>query len=217
MPHSIESLFLGWVFAIYETIGWVGVGLLMVLESTGVPFPSELVMPVAGWVLVSAQGKGLWWVLVAGVIGGAGNLGGSLLTYWVARMWGRDWLLKYGKFILVKNSDIDRCDVWFSKYGEFAVCFGRMLPLFRTFISIPAGVAKMNLFKFTVYTFVGGLGWCFALALLGFVMGENWEEIRGLMRPFEIPIGIGLLVILIWMVLKRLRQVRTEKISNRGR
>ena len=68
MPHSIESLFLGWVFAIYETIGWVGVGLLMVLESTGVPFPSELVMPVAGWVLVSAQGKGLGWVLVAGVI-----------------------------------------------------------------------------------------------------------------------------------------------------
>ena len=212
MPHSIESLFLGWVFAIYETIGWVGVGLLMVVESTGVPFPSELIMPVAGWVLISAQGKGLLWVFFAAFIGGIGNLGGSLLTYWVARVWGRDWLLRYGKYFLVKTTDIDRCEEWFLKYGEVAVCFGRMLPLFRTFISIPAGVAKMNLLKFTVYTFLGGLGWCFALALVGFMMGENWESIRDLMRPFEIPIGIGLLILVIWLVLKRLRQLRADNL-----
>ena len=211
MPHSIESLFLGWVFAIYETIGWVGVGLLMFVESTGVPFPSELIMPVAGWVLISAQGKGLGWVLLAGLIGGIGNLGGSLLTYLVARIWGRDWLVRYGKYVLVKPTDIGRCEEWFSRYGEFAVCFGRMLPLFRTFISIPAGVARMNLLKFTVYTFVGGFGWCFALALVGFVMGENWESIRSLMRPFEIPIGIGLLILVIWLVLKRVRQLRADK------
>ena len=85
-----------------------------------------------------------------------------------------------------------------------------MLPLFRTFISIPAGVARMNWLKFTVYTFVGGLGWCFALALVGFVMGENWESIRSLMRPFEIPIGIGLLILVIWLVLKRVRQLRAD-------
>ena len=101
MPHSIESLFLGWVFAIYETIGWGGVGLLMVVESTGVPFPSELIMPVAGWVLISAQGKGLGWVFLLALMGGIGNLGGSLLTYWVARVWGRDWLVRYGKYFLV--------------------------------------------------------------------------------------------------------------------
>jgi len=211
MPHSIESLFLGWVFAIYETIGWVGVGLLMFVESTGVPFPSELIMPVAGWVLISAQGKGLGWVFLLGLMGGIGNLGGSLLTYWVARMWGRDWLERYGKYVLVRSTDIDRCEEWFSRYGEFAVCFGRMLPLFRTFISIPAGVGRMNLLKFTVYTFVGGLGWCFALALVGFVMGENWESIRSLMRPFEIPIGIGLLILVIWLVLKRVSQLRADK------
>ena len=211
MPHSIESLFLGWVFAIYETIGWVGVGLLMVVESTGLPFPSELIMPVAGWVLISAQGKGLGWVLLAGLIGGIGNLGGSLLTYFVARVWGRDWLVRYGKYVLVKATDIDKCEEWFSKYGECAVCFGRMLPLFRTFISIPAGVARMNLLKFTVYTFVGGFGWCLALALVGFVMGENWESIRSLMRPFELPIVIGLVILVIWLVLNRVRQLRADK------
>jgi membrane protein DedA with SNARE-associated domain len=146
------------------------------------------------------------------LIGGIGNLGGSLLTYWVARVWGRDWLLRYGKYILVKATDIDKCEEWFSKYGEVSVCLGRMLPLFRTFISIPAGVAKMNLLKFTVYTFLGGLGWCFALALLGFVMGENWKSIRDVMRPFEIPIGIGLLILVIWLVLKRLRQLRADNL-----
>jgi len=211
MPQSIESLFLGWVFIVYETIGWVGVCLLMVLESTGIPFPSELIMPVAGWVLVSAQGKGFLWVLMGGVIGGTGNLVGSLLAYWVARVWGREWLVKYGRFVLVKHTDIDRCEQWFAKYGEVAVCLGRMVPLFRTFISIPAGVARMNLLKFSVYTFVGGFAWCFALAFAGFLMGENWEAIRGLMRPFEVPIGCLLLILLIWLAVKRVRELRADK------
>ena len=208
MPHSIESWFLGWVFAVYETIGWFGVALLMVLESTGIPFPSELIMPIAGWVLISAQGKGLWWVLFAGCVGGIGNLGGSLVTYWVARRWGRVWLQRYGKYLLIRSADIDRCEEWFSKYGEVAVCLGRMLPLFRTFISIPAGVARMNLLRFTLYTFVGGFGWCFALALVGFFMGENWETVRGVMRPFEIPIIGGVLLIGIWVALRRIKQGR---------
>ena len=211
MPHSIESLFLDWVFVSYETIGWGGVCVLMVLESTGIPFPSELIMPVAGWVLVAAQDKGHIWVWWAGLVGAVGNLGGSLLTYWVCRRWGRHMLVRYGKYVLITEQDIVRCELWFAKYGEPAVCFGRVIPLFRTFISIPAGIVGMNLGKFALYTFFGGLPWCLGLAYAGFILGENWELLRGTMRPLEFPIAIGFSLLVAWFLIRRINQVRSQK------
>ena len=184
----------------------------MVVESTGVPLPSEFIMPVAGWVLVSAQGKGHMWVWWAGMVGGVGNLMGSLLTYGICRKWGRDGLLRYGKYVLITEQEINRCEVWFEKYGELAVLLGRMVPLFRTFISIPAGVVRMNVAKFSVYTFCGGFFWCLGLAYTGFFLGENWELLRERMRPFELPILIAFLGLITWFIVKRIRQVSSGKI-----
>ena len=184
----------------------------MVGESTGVPLPSELIMPVAGWVVVAAQGKGHMWVWWAGLVGGDGKIMGSLMTYWICRKWGRDGLIRYGKYVLITEQEINRCEVWFEKYGELAVLLGRMLPLFRTFISIPAGVVRMNVAKFSVYTFCGGFFWCLGLAYTGFVLGENWELLRERMRPFELPILIVFLGLITWFIVRRMRQVGSRKI-----
>ena len=183
----------------------------MVVESTGIPLPSELIMPVAGWVLVSAQGKGHMWVWWAGMVGGVGNLIGSLLTYWICSQWGRDGLLRYGKYVLITEQEIKRCEVWFEKYGELAVLLGRMVPLLRTFISIPAGVVRMNVGKFSVYTFCGGFFWCLGLAYMGFFLGENWEIVLERMKPFELPIMIVFVSLIICFMVNRIRQVSSQK------
>ena len=153
--HGIEALLLDLITQVYSAIGWPGVVFLMAVESAAIPFPSELIMPLAGWLLVQDKGGSLWLVVLAGFYGALGNLLGSWLAYWVSLKGGRPLLRKYGKYILITQGELDKAEVWFRKYGEWAVFFSRLLPVVRTFISVPAGIGRMNFWKFTLYTFTG--------------------------------------------------------------
>jgi len=208
--YGIETLLLEVIRKVYETMGWPGVIFLMAVESAGIPFPSELIMPFAGWWLVQAKGGSHGLVVLAGFYGALGNLLGSWVAYWVSLKGGRPLLRKYGKYVLITQEEVERSEVWFDKYGEWAVFFSRMLPVVRTFISIPAGVARMNFWKFSAYTFAGSFPWCLGLAYGGFWLGENWEELRAVMRPFDIPVLLALAGAGGWFIFRRLRSIRDQ-------
>jgi len=174
--EPIVSLMEDWVVE----YGYLAIFLLMLAESACIPFPSEVTMLVGGWYAASGD-LNFFWVGTSGVLG---NLVGSWAAYWVGRTTGRRLLDRFGKYIFIRAHDIDRAEVWWEKYGEAATFFSRLLPVIRTFISLPAGIARMPFGKFTIYTFLGVIPWTFALAWIGVVVQENWEEV---LNYFDVP------------------------------
>ncbi len=205
MTTGIENQILELVRQMYGAIGWVGVVALMTVESALIPVPSEITMPLAGWMLVQEQGHGLALLLFAALCGAVGNLLGSLLAYWLGARGGRPVLERYGRWVLVDMRDLERADRWFSEHGEATAFFSRLLPVVRTFISFPAGVARMNLARFSVYTFVGAYLWSLGLAYGGYVLGQNWERVRDVMRPFDLPIALLVLALMAYYVYRHVR------------
>lgn len=187
----------------------------MAIESTAVPLPSEVVMPMAGWRLISARGLGLEFVLLAGLYGGIGSVIGSLAEYYVARAGGRPLIEKYGKYLLITRKDIERADSWFETRGEITILIGRLIPGVRHFISIPAGVSRMNVPRFMLFTFIGAFPWSLFLAWAGFVLGENFDEIRDFTRPFVLPIAIIVLLAAAWIIRGRILEIREESRQRR--
>jgi membrane protein DedA with SNARE-associated domain len=190
----------GWVV----TYGYLAIFLLMLAESACIPFPSEVTMLVGGWYAAEGQ-LDLFWVGAAGV---AGNLVGSWIAYAIGRTTGRALLDRYGRYILIRSHDIDRAEVWWGKHGEAATFFSRLLPVIRTFISLPAGIAEMPFLKFSIFTFLGVIPWTFALAWLGIVVGDNWETV---LDYFDIPtlvVGTALVGTAAVWYLRRRRQRR---------
>jgi membrane protein DedA with SNARE-associated domain len=175
---------------------WPGVVAMMAIESAAIPLPSEIIMPLAGWMLVKDRGLGEAWLLLAAFCGALGNLLGSLLAYYVGAWGGRPLVLRYGRYLLISNHDLDLADRWFERYGNWTVFFSRLLPVVRTFISVPAGVARMPIWQFSIYSFAGSFPWSLGLAWAGFLLGENWEDIRNWMRPADIPIIIVVLLLI---------------------
>jgi membrane protein DedA with SNARE-associated domain len=208
---GIETWFLEIITDVYEAMGWPGVVFLMAIESAAVPFPSELIMPLAGWLLIEAKGDSAWMVWMAALYGALGNLLGSWVAYWISYKGGRPLLEKYGKYVLVTQHEVDQAEEWFQKYGELAVLASRMLPVVRTFISVPAGIARMNFLKFSFYTFIGSYPWSLGLAYGGFKLGENWEDLRRVMRPFDFPIAGIILVVVAWFIYHRIKVIRREE------
>jgi len=158
--------------------GLIAVFALMALESCGVPFPSEVIMPTAG-VLVAGGHLNLAAAIVAGALG---NLVGSLVAFGVAARWGEPVLLGPGRWIGIRAHHIEIADAWFRRWGLWAVLAGRLLPVIRTYISFPAGLARIKLVPFAILTFVGALPWCAALAYAGYVLGQNYDRVS---RPIE--------------------------------
>ena len=206
----IEGWFLDIITKVYDVMGWPGVVFLMGVESAAIPFPSELIMPLAGWLLIEAKGDSAWMLAMAGFYGALGNLLGSWVAYWISYKGGRPLLMKYGKYVLVTQREVDQAEAWFQKYGELAVFASRMLPVVRTFISVPAGLARMNFWKFSFYTFVGSYPWSLGLAYGGFKLGENWEGLREVMRPFDFPIAGIIAVAVVWFIYHRIKVIRSE-------
>ena len=182
----------------------------MAIESTAVPLPSEIVMPLGGWKLVEEKDLGFWFVVLAGLAGAIGSLLGSLIEYYVARAGGRPLIAKYGKYLLITHSDLDRGDRWFATRGELTVFVARMIPGVRGFIAIPAGIARMNVVRFSIFTFIGAFPWTLGLAWGGYLLGENYDAIRDVSKPFDIPIIGTVTVIVIWFLWRRIREVRAE-------
>ena len=188
--------------AIYliQTFGYWGVFIAMTLESACIPFPSEITMPFAGFVVW--QGTTNMTILGITLVATIANLFGSLIAYTIGLIGGRPLLEKYCKYILITHSKLDLADKWFEKYGYEAVLISRLLPIIRTFISLPAGIAKMDIKKFVIYTFLGSLPWCFALGYLGFLLGPQWEVIRNYFHILDILVGIGIVVLTIYLIYK---------------
>ena len=206
----MEQAILDFVRNVFNTLGWPGVFVLMAVESACIPLPSEIVMPLAGWMLVADKGLGWEYILLVGFVGALGNLAGSGIAYWAGATFGRGFLERYGKYLLITRGDIAKAHRWFDKYGDGTAFFSRLLPAVRTFISLPAGIARMDLKRFFAFSFLGVLPWSIALAWGGYVLGQNWERIREVMRPFDVPI-VGLVVIaVIWFVWSRLKKIRAE-------
>ena len=176
------------VVSMISTFGYTGIFLTMAIESACIPLPSEIIMPFSGYLVTTGQFTMLG-VTLAGAIG---NVAGSLVAYYAGVWGGRPFFERYGPYMLVSVRDIEMADRWFAKYGEAAVFFGRLLPVVRTFISLPAGIAGVNIYRFILFTFLGSLPWCYLLAYIGVKMGEQWEYLRDYCHQLDIVIGVGL-------------------------
>ncbi len=211
MPAGLEAQIVATLTSIIQSIGWLGIMFIMAVESANIPIPSEVTMPLAGWLLVQARGgSALEAILLGGFIGSLGCLIGSIVNYGIGAYGGRPFVERYGKYIFISKRDIARADKWFARWGDWASFLSRLLPVVRTFISFPAGIARINFVRFSVLTFVGSFIWCAALALGGYLMGERWEDLRRIMRPFDYPIIAIFLLGLAYYVYRHIRHARED-------
>ena len=200
--ESLEQGLLDFISSAYSLMQWPGVVVLMAIESACIPLPSELIMPLAGWMLVKERSLSAIYVLVAGAYGALGCVIGSAIAYGIGVWKGRPFLEKYGKYILITRHDLEMADRWFNRHGNWSIFLSRLLPVVRTFISLPAGVSRMHFIKFLVYTFIGSFIWCTGLAYGGYQLGEHWEQIRAIMYPFA-PVIIGIVLALVVVYIYR--------------
>jgi membrane protein DedA with SNARE-associated domain len=208
--HSIIAWLAGIIIAVISATGYVGVALLMAIESACIPLPSEIIMPFAGY-LVSLGKMNIWWVATAGAIGC--NLG-SIVAYEAARWGGRPFVARFGKYVLVSLEDLDRAQRFFERFGSIAVLVCRMLPVVRSFIAFPAGLARMNLVKFHIYTFIGSWPFCYVLAVIGRELGEAWQtdpRVKAVFHQLEAVILLAIVAGGIWFVWHKLRQASDDE------
>ena len=201
MVTEVIDILANFVVSTIDLLGYPGIFFLMFIESCGLLMPSEVIMPFSGFLV--ADGTMNFWIV--SIMGGLGNLGGSLLAYWIGAKGGRPLIEKYGKYILISKHDLDLADKWFTNHGEWTAFAGRLLPVVRTFISFPAGIAKMDIKKFSIYTFLGAFIWSAALAYAGVKMGENWELIREKLHNFDLAIVISIVLFIIWYVWRHVK------------
>jgi membrane protein DedA with SNARE-associated domain len=207
MIAKIITILSGFIVATISTLGYGGIVLLMAIESACIPLPSEIIMPFSGY-LVSTGQLNLWGVAIAGAVG---CVLGSLVAYWVGMYGGRPFIEKYGRYILLSRHDLDIADRWFGKYGEVIVFVSRLLPAIRTFIAFPAGVARMNLTRFVIYTFAGSLPWCLGLAYAGQKLGEQWDKddtLKTWFHRFDFLIGIAGVLFVTWWIWRHVKHSR---------
>jgi len=195
------------VIKVISYIGYGGIFGLMLVESCGILMPSEVIMPFSGFQV--ALGNMNYWIVT--LMGGLGNLAGSAIAYWIGMKGGRPLAEKYGRYILISKHDLDIADRWFTKYGELTAFFGRLIPIIRTFISFPAGIAKMNFFKFCIYTLIGSLIWSAIFAWFGVKLGENWTLIREKLHNFDMAIAIIIILAIILYIWRHVRILRAER------
>jgi membrane protein DedA with SNARE-associated domain len=202
----------------YVTLGLAGIVVAMALESCCIPLPSEIVMPLAGVMFVEGKllaGVNFWLGMVLLALAGAiGCLIGSIAAYGIGYAGGRPLMLKYGRYVLISQHDADMADRFFQKWGGATAFFSRLLPIVRTYISLPAGITKMPLIKFCIYTFLGSFPWCFLLAYVGTVVGNNLAVLTPIFRSFEVVIIIALVILLalyIWRHIRNDRKARAEQ------
>lgn len=210
MIEQIISFLTSIIISIISKTGYAGVFLLMAAESALIPIPSEVTMPFAGYLATIGRFN----ILIVILVGALANLFGSILAYWLG-YWGgeaivRNLIKKYGKYLLLTEGEYDRSERWFRKYGEKITFFSRILPIVRTFISLPAGVAKMNFWRFSFLTFLGSLIWSGLLAYIGFALGKNWHSLSVYYRKFEYLIIFVILGLAIYYIVHKLQKLRKK-------
>ncbi len=207
LSHLLDSVAM-WAQDIIRAMGYWGLGFIMFLENVFPPIPSEAVLPMAGWLAYEKEGNfTLWGVTLVGAIG---SIAGALVFYGLGHWFGeervRQLLRRFGKWFLLTEADFDTALNWFERYGEFVIFFGRMVPIVRSLVSIPAGIARMNLGLFNIYTAIGTGLWSFLLAWAGYILGQNWGLVMEWIDKYEkvvLVLGVGVVVV---FVVSRLRQ-----------
>jgi membrane protein DedA with SNARE-associated domain len=212
------------------TLGYFGIAVLMGIESMCIPLPSELIMPYAGALSDDGVRAALetqysvtlspFNLYVAALFGALGCNLGSEIAYWVGATGGRKAVEKYGRYLLISHTELAIADRWFEKRGEWIIFAARLLPVIRTFIALPAGIARMNRVKFHVYTFAGSLPWCLGLAYVGQRLGQELlkedSPLKHFMHRFDVVIGVAIVVAAIWFVRSRLKVLRANREAKVG-
>jgi len=187
------STFVIWIIS---SLGYTGIVVAMAIESACIPLPSEVIMPFAGY-LVSQGRFSLWGVSVAGALG---CTLGSAAAYAAGAYGGRPFIEKYGRYFLISSHELDRADRWFARYGMAATFISRLLPVIRTFISLPAGIARVPFGPFLAYAFLGSLPWSWALAYVGMLLGEHWDRVGGVLHSLDVVIVLALVAVAAWFL-----------------
>lgn len=208
--HGIETAAIEVARSLFDRLGWLGVVLAMAIESACIPFPSEIIMPLAGWLFVAQKNLGWPGIIEASLAGAVGNLLGSTIAYWVGALGGRPLIERYGKWILITRSDLALADRWFQRWGGITAFASRLVPVVRTFISLPAGVARMPFPRFAVYSFIGAFLWSIPLTALGYYWGERWEAVRNNTRWLDYPIAALVLLAIAWYIWHKVHALRAE-------
>ncbi|MFZ0629806.1 MAG: DedA family protein [Acidobacteriaceae bacterium] len=214
MSEKIVAALAAFIIAVISASGYAGVLLLMAIESACIPLPSEIIMPFAGY-LVHTGRLSLIGVATAGAIGC--NLG-SAIAYWIGAYGGRPFIARYGRFVLLNHHDLDRADHFFQRYGGITVFIGRLLPIVRTFIALPGGIARMPQLRFHLYTFLGSWPWCFVLAWAGMRLGQAWDTDPRFKAAFHrLHLGMELILLagLLWFLWSHWRnRIRPEEAND---
>ena len=203
ISHLLDSVAV-WIQAVISAGGYGGIAGLMAIESACIPLPSEVIMPFAGSLIPSGRFS-LWNCALAGAVG---CVLGSVPAYYLGAYGGRPLILKYGRYILLSPRHLDQADRFFARRGDATVFIARLLPVVRTFIAFPAGVARMPMGKFIVYTFAGSLPWCLGLAWVGMKLGEHIDELKPWFHRFDAVLVAAGLIAIAWFVRKQLRERR---------
>lgn len=200
--HQLGDVAIHWI----NSIGYWGILLGMILESACIPIPSEVIMPFGGYLVLTGHLNILGVIL----IGTLGNILGSLIAYAIGYWGGKRFINRFGKYVFLSKRHLDSAEKWFDKRGEITVFVSRILPAIRTFISLPAGIARMNLVKFLTYTAIGSLIWSVILTYVGYALGKNWKNIQNILHPITYLVVVIVLVILVFLIVK---VIKSKKVS----
>lgn len=198
MLEGLLDFMLNLAKELIASTGYFGVFFLMALESTAFPIPSEAVMPLAGFLVE----EGKFNFILASFAGASGSLAGALFSYYVGKFLGREFIVKYGKYVFLHESHLIATEDFFKKNGDKTIFIARFIPVVRHLISFPAGIAEMDLKKFSTYTFIGSFIWCGILTYIGMILGENWEKVVAFTHYLDYIVIPVLVIIVIWFLWK---------------
>ena len=210
MLDALDAIVLPFLESLYERFGYIGVVIAMTIESCAIPLPSELILPFAGWSVsrgliepLTSSPWSYWPAVLAGVLG---NTLGSLASYALGAYGGRPLVERYGKYLLISAHDLELAERWFARFGEATVFFSRMLPIVRTFISVPAGIARMPLWRFTLFSILGAVPWVMLLVWGGMQLGDHWLELKQSLKGLDYLVAAAIVAavgIFIWRHVRR--------------
>ena len=218
MLHKLLTPIIVWMTAVMAAAGPLGVTALMAIESACIPLPSEVIMPFAGFMAYKSQMTFLGWgagspatqILIAGLFGALGCNLGSIPAYELGAWGGRKAVERYGKYIMLNLDHLDQAHRFFERFGAWAIILGRMLPMVRTFIALPAGIARMDRARFHAYTFLGSLPWCLGLAWVGYQLGERWNTLGVYFERCDLALLVIVAAGAVWFVWSHLRGARRQ-------
>ena len=196
MLEKIILLLSGFITATIAALGYGGIVLLMGIESACIPLPSEIIMPFSGYLVFKSE----FTLLGVALAGAIGCVLGSLIAYFIGAYGGRSLVYKYGNYVLISHRDLNLADRWFERHGGITVFVGRLLPVIRTFIALPAGISRMPLLPFVIYTFSGSFIWCYVLGWIGFKLGESWNTLGPYFHKFDTAIAVVLVIGAVWYI-----------------